>query len=208
MTKLEGFKEFLAYYVILCKFCEDRARQRGTKLTAPLVGSLWVHVNRFTDLRGWIRSQLFGDKITSRHPISPFRVPSIRVPRIHPLYFSCELPLIPDPHISHRPSCLIFNPRFFLPFHSRRCQPSFPLRPTQPPSRPSAPSQRMSSEKQTRATQVSLCDLQYAGRGLYRSTPPLGAPMGMAPVTHVLFTRSVQVIVFGVSLAPHRLSWD
>ena len=61
-------------------------------------------------------------------------------------------------------------------------------------------------EKQTRATQVSHRDLLHMGRGLYRSMSPLGAPMGMAPVTHVLFTRSVQVIVFGVS--PHRISWD
>jgi hypothetical protein len=56
----------------------------------------------------------------------------------------------------------------------------------------------MLSEKQTRVIQVSPCDLQNTEGRLYRPVSPLGAPMGMAPVTHVLFTRSVYVILLGL----------
>jgi hypothetical protein len=43
MTKPEGFKKFLAHFGIFVSVTE-RARQ-GTKITGPLVGSLWMHVN-------------------------------------------------------------------------------------------------------------------------------------------------------------------
>lgn len=73
---------------------------------------------------------------------------------------------MPPPHLlSLFRSQAYTHPRIIYSVHqacirSRSCQTSSLLRPTPPPSRPSALSQRMSSEKQTRATQVSLCGNQ------------------------------------------------
>jgi hypothetical protein len=49
----------------------------------------------------------------------------------------------------------------------------------------------MLSERQTQVIQVSFCNIPKEVEVFIAFRSPLGAPMGMAPVTHVLFTRSV-----------------
>ena len=49
----------------------------------------------------------------------------------------------------------------------------------------------MLSERQTQVIQVSFCDILKEVEVFIAFRSHLGAPMGMAPVTHVLFTRSV-----------------
>jgi hypothetical protein len=63
----------------------------------------------------------------------------------------------------------------------------------------------MSSERQTQVTLVSLYHLRSPDTLFYILVPTLGAPMGMAPVTHVLFTRLVNVAVLGLSPSSNLL---
>ena len=107
-----------------------------------------------------------------------------------------KLPLGLQSYISQRGLVLrqISRVPFLRILLSLSCQTSSPSRPTRAPLRPSAPSQRMLSERQTQVIQVSFCSILNQDRDIevfvtFRSS--LGAPMGMAPVTHVLFTRSV-----------------
>lgn len=107
----------------------------------------------------------------------------------------------------------VTNPSFLLPFfflfRSRSCQTSSLLRPTRPPSRPSALSQRMSSEKQTRATQVSLVAIRKQVQCFMTPCPCRCSdghgPCNPCPLHPVSKRHLVQLFTI---LHLHRLSWD
>jgi hypothetical protein len=144
-----------------------------------------VHVN-WEKLNGKNRmttDQDLGDKIT------PFgRLFRVQPRSLAPLLVR-NLPLGLRSYISQpRPSR--GQRSLFCTLLSLSCQTSSPPRLTRAPLRPSALSQRMSSERQTQVIQVSFCTSSTEIEVFITFRSPLGAPMGMAPVTHVLFTRS------------------